>query len=204
MQLPKLPTLRSSDWKWGGQTGLLAYFIRRFHAKFTPYGDLCSLEFLKTCMPSERYIRQVEACSTLDKALQALSMWCSDSIIHTTHVEHEMHAIPQSNSLADDRRILELQLVKLQHMLDINQHYSMPLANVWPHIAKYADATAYSNIFSNLNHVARNNQDFYGNTNYILPFMLCIREQLKYIDDRISRNDINKLNAGKGANATAI
>ena len=86
MQLPKLPTLKSTDFRWGGDTGLLAFYIRKFRANFALYRDFCALTFLKTCMPSPRYVRQVESCATLDDALELLSIWCSDSHIHTLKV----------------------------------------------------------------------------------------------------------------------
>ena len=183
--LPKLPALKSSNFEWKGNTGLLAHFIRRFEHHFSQYGDLAALTFLKTCIPP-RYVREVEQFHTLKDALQSLSQWASDSMIHVHKVEQEIRSISQSTSLAQDRQILQTQITKFQHILEINQDFQMTLSSIWPHISKYSEPTAYSTMLSSLNQVAANNQDLGGLKNYVIPFILCLKQQLRFVDEKLT------------------
>ena len=128
-------------------------------------------------------------------ALHSLSQWASDSQIHVHKVEQELKAIPQSTSLAQDRQILQNQISKFQHILEINQDFKMTLASIWPHISKYSEPMAYSTMLSSLNQVAANNQDLGGLKNYVAPFIMCLEEQLRFVDKKLSSLAINQLTA---------
>ena len=153
-----------------------------------------SLAFLKQCVP-KKYIQEIDRFYTLDSALKSLNQWCSDSKIHTSKIETELCAIAQSNSLEPDRKIMSDQIMKLQHVLEIDSDFYMSLTTVWTHIVKYFEATSYSTIFNNLNYVARQNSDLQGKKNYILLFLECLKQQLRYINERISCNHINQIAA---------
>ena len=121
----------------------------------------------------------------LDSALKSLAQWCLDSKIHTQKTETEMHAIAQSNSFEQDRKIISDQIMKIQRCMEIDSDFFMCLALVSTHISKYYEATLYSTILNNLNSVARQNSDPQGHKNYIFPFLECLKQQLHYIDEHI-------------------
>ena len=50
LNLPWLPTLYAEQYKWSGNTRILAHFLRNFKQHFAVYGDVSALAFLKQCI----------------------------------------------------------------------------------------------------------------------------------------------------------
>ena len=69
----------------------------------------------------------------------------------------------------------------------------MNLATVGTHVSKYFEPTLYKTTLDNLNIVASKNNNPHGRKNYVTPFVECLKQILRYIDDRISCQKINKL-----------
>ena len=69
----------------------------------------------------------------------------------------------------------------------------MTLANICTQISKYCEPTLYTTILNNLNTVAARNRDPHGWKNYVLPVIECLNQSLRYIDERISCQRINRL-----------
>ena len=93
-------------------TGLLAHFLKQFHQTFTPYGDMASLAFLRQCIPN-KYHKEIEGHWMLNRALNALSQWCSDTKIHTEKIEQELRSMQNSTNFEQDRAIISKQISQM-------------------------------------------------------------------------------------------
>ena len=90
--LPKLPPIHQDDHKWSGDVSMLAHWLRKFKHNFGDYPDMQALAFLMKCI-AKRFHHSLELCTMLDEALNKLSLWTSDSKIHTERVEVQLRGL---------------------------------------------------------------------------------------------------------------
>ena len=135
----------------------------------------------------------MEGQFTLDGALNELAQWASNSKIHTEKVEMELRNMPKCTNLERDRAALRKQISKINNCMEISDDFYLNISTISTYLIKYHDPSLYPTMIGHLYTVANGNNDPKGHGNYVLPFLCSLKQQLRYIENKISCEQINVL-----------
>ena len=179
----RMPHISNSAWKWDGDVSVLARYLQRFYDAFKDEPDQSSLSFLRTCIPST-YFHEVDCSNTLKECLTLLSYYIEDSQIHSEKIYAKLRALPKSNSLVYDRKLLADQIILLKRGLDVSSSFWVNLSSTWTFFIKYFESTAYERMKNQMETLATQSGDKTGTGNYAPYISTIIRQQRIYINKK--------------------
>ena len=188
-QLPRLPPINLNNVKWDGNLGSLSFYLRNFRDRFAGYGEQATLPLFFDCM-GKQYQRGLRSCRTLDQAINYMSQWASDSKIHTTKIVRKLDALVPSKSLQEDKNLARQYIMLLEECMEINDTFFLSIPDVNVYAAKFYYHTLYDRIVEEMHRAAARHHDPHGRQNYAAPFLYCLRNTLKWLDDRLSSEEI--------------
>ena len=125
--------------------------------------------------------------------LEQLGQWASDAKIHTERIEMELRSMPTCTSFEKDHNTLRKQIVKINNCMEISDDFYLNISTISTYLVKYFEPSLYPTMIRHLYTVANSNNDPKGDGNYIVPFLCSLKQQLRYIGNKISCQQINVL-----------
>ena len=139
------------------------------------------------------HLKDVEGQFTLDGTLEQLGQCASDTKIHMEKVEMELHNMPKCMSLEQDRNTLRKQIAKINNCMEISDDFYLNISTISTYLIKYFEPSLYPTMSGHLYAVANSNNDPKGQGNYVVPFLCSLKQQLWYIENKTSCEQINVL-----------
>ena len=133
---------------------------------------------------------------TLQECLNKLAICAQDSKIYAKETLDQLNALPKSQSLIKDGELIQKQLSLLQRCVDITDTFFMDVAEINLHTVRYYHKELITCVNSHIRQADVDNDDPYGQLNYVQSFIDICEENLIYIDnlahcDKIAARAIN-------------
>ena len=99
--------------------------------------------------------------------------------------------MPKCTSLEQDKSTIKRQIQKINQALEISNDFYLNISTISTYLVKYFESSMYSTMSTQLQTTALNNGDPKGHGNYVIPFLCSLKQQLRYIETKISCQLIN-------------